>query len=345
MKRSHAESKRPIFFMLLTMGVLIVAAFVSLTVGPVTIPFDRLWSILSQGPPAVPIDTETAIIWKLRIPRILLSVVVGAALGAAGAGYQGLFRNPLADPFVIGASSGAALGGALAMVAGLQIGVWGFGGTSIAAMTGSLLAVAVVYAIASVNRDLPLMSLLLAGVAVSQLLGAVVALVMFLNNEQLGRIFSWLMGSMTRGNWSVLKMTTPLVLISTVALWLHSRSLDALTFGEETAAGLGLQLTRFRATVVIAATLATSAAVSACGIVGFVGLVAPHVARLLVGARHAYVIPASALLGGLLLMIADDLARIVLAPTELPVGVVTALLGGPFFIYLLVSRRGKLVAT
>lgn len=329
---------RSALLLLLLAGLLIVSCVFSLGAGAVKIPVSDLWEILIGSESARRSD-QALIVWKLRFPRVVLSVLVGAGLGAAGAGFQGLFRNPLADPFVIGASSGAALGGVLALVFGFGTTLLAYGAVSGAALTGALLAVTIVYAIASVGRDTPILSLLLAGVAVSNFLGAVVSLLMFLNNQQLVVLLGWLMGSTARSTWPVVSVTCVLVVLSTIVLWLCSRPLDALTFGEETAAGLGLRVSRFRATVVIAATVATASSVAACGIIGFVGLVAPHVARLMVGARHAVVIPASALSGSLLLLWADDMARTIMAPMELPVGVVTALVGSPFFIYLLIANR------
>ncbi|MBI1895018.1 MAG: iron ABC transporter permease [Acidobacteria bacterium] len=325
-------------------GLLIVTAVLSLGIGAVRIPPDRVVEILFGEVESGIGATHKTIIWELRLPRILLACLVGAGLGTAGAGYQGLFRNPLADPFVIGASSGAALGATLVIVSELEPRVAGLGAVPAAALAGSLLAVALVYVIASVGRQVSLVSLLLAGVATSSFIGAVVSLLLFLHDEKLVTIFGWLMGSLSGRGWPALRTAAPLILFGSGALWLLARPLDALTFGEETAASLGVRLGRLRGMIVVAASLATAAGVAAGGIIGFVGLIAPHLARLLVGARHGVVIPASGLLGGLLLVIADDLARTVASPAELPVGVVTALLGSPFFLWLLKARQRELGA-
>ena len=221
-------------------------------------------------------------------------------------------------------------GATLAIIAGLRESVLGMGAVSAAALLGTLLAVAVAYAIASIGGQVAIPTLLLAGVAVSSFVGAAVSLLMFLNDEKLLTIFSWLMGSLSGRGWDVLATTAPLVLAGGVGLLLQARALDSLAFGEETAASLGLRLKRFRALVVVAASLATAAGVAAGGIIGFVGLVSPHVARPLVGARHVLLVPASALLGALLLLLADDLARTIVAPAELPVGVMTAARGRSF---------------
>ncbi|HUG71015.1 MAG TPA: iron ABC transporter permease [Pirellulaceae bacterium] len=334
--------KKPLTRLLILVVVLLVTALISLGMGAVPIAFQRVLQIMASGQDAAMGSAETTIIWELRLPRILLACFVGAGLGTAGAGYQGLFRNPLADPFVIGASSGAALGATLAIINGWQGSVLGLAFVPAAALAGALLAVAAVYSVASVGRQVPILSLLLAGVAISSLIGALVSLLMFLHDEQLMTIFGWLMGSLSGRGWSTLGTTAPLIVAGSLMLWLRSRSLDALTFGEETAASLGLSLSRLRGLVILSASLATAASVAAGGIIGFVGLLAPHMARSLVGARHALVIPTSGLLGALLLLVADDVARTIVAPAELPVGIVTALLGSPFFLFLLKSRQREL---
>ena len=331
--------KRPLLFLAVLASLLAAAMLLSLWVGPTSIPTGRVFGILLSWD-WDNADTDALIVWQLRLPRVLLATFVGAGLAAAGAGYQGLFRNPLADPFVIGASGGAALGAAVAIVAGWEGNLLGLGAVPMAALAGSLLAVAIVYTVATVGRDTPTISLLLAGVAVSSLMGAGVSLLMFLSDKTL-MIIGWLMGSFSLKGWDDLKTTAPLIFLGAAALWLLSRPLDSLTFGEESAASLGLRMKRLRAAVVISASLVTAASVAAGGVIGFVGLIAPHIARLLVGARHALVIPASGLLGALLLLVADDLARTVIESGELPVGVITALIGGPFFLYLLKTRSSR----
>lgn len=323
---------------------LIIAVVVSLGIGAVVIPIHGILELLIGIDRPALSPTERVILLQLRLPRLLTACFVGASLGAAGAGYQGLFRNPLADPFVIGASSGAGLGVTIAVVLGLQLTFFGWGAISLAALSGALAAVAVVYGIASVGRQVPTLSLLLAGVALSSLISAITSLLMFINDEKLVAIFGWLMGSLSGKSWSMVSTTAVLSAVGVAILWSLSRAIDALTFGEETAASLGLSLRRLRLLVVLASSIATAAAVAAAGVIGFVGLISPHIARSLVGARHVRVIPASALVGAILLLIADDIARTVVAPAELPVGVVTALLGGPFFLLILKTRQHEFVA-
>ncbi len=336
--RVKAIKKHVLLFTILTI-LLFGFVLLSLSTGPV--PFSTIVQAILYPDWESNLQIYT-IIWQIRVPRTILGILIGAALAAAGTGYQGLFRNPLADPFVIGASSGAALGASVAII--FQSSLWlpAMGTVSFFSLAGALGAVAIVYAIASAGKGAPVVTLLLAGTAMSSFAGAMVSLLMYLNVRQLPILFGWLMGSLTRGGWETIAVIAPMIAIGIAGLWLLARPLDSLTFGEEAAASLGLNLTRFRSTLIIAATVATAAAVAGGGIIGFVGLIAPHTARLIFGARHAIVIPASCLIGAMLLLIADTIARSVIADLELPVGIVTALLGSPFFLYLLMTKQPQL---
>jgi iron complex transport system permease protein len=334
------SDRRFILYMLGLLALLLAALVFSLGVGAVYIPPRQVLNALLGSPGARPADV--AIVRDLRLARVLLAALIGAGLAVSGAAFQGLFRNPLADPFVVGASGGASLGATLAIVLGLNWRLAGFGPVPLAAFAGALLAVFVVYSVAQVGGQTTAISLLLAGAALSTLLSAMVSLLMLLSDETLHEVFAWVMGGLSGRSWPHLWSSGPFLLIGLVLLWLAARPLDALACGEETAQSLGLSLTVARRIVVGAASLATAAAVAAGGVIGFVGLVAPHIARLLFGATHRRVIPASALIGMLLLLLADDLARTVIAPVELPVGVVTSLLGGTFFLYLLKTRQREL---
>lgn len=322
--------------------VLLIALVFSLGVGAVFVPPARvLDALLRPSDPDVK-PTDVAIVRHLRLSRVLLAATIGAGLAAAGAAFQGLFRNPLADPFVVGASGGASLGATLAITLGLNWRFAGFGPVPLAAFGGSLSAVFTVYSIAEIGGKAPAIALLLTGSALSTLLSALVSLLMFISDDTLHEVFAWTMGGLSGRSWRHLWSSGVYMLIGLAALWLMARPLDALAHGDETARSLGLPLSRARGAIVAAASLATAAAVAAGGVIGFVGLVAPHVARLLFGTTHHRVIPSSALIGALLLLLADDLARTVIAPVELPVGVVTSLLGGTFFLYLLKSRQQTL---
>ncbi len=324
---------RPLVWAPLLALALATAGVLSLGVGAVGLaPRAVLGALLAPGAAEA---AAVTIVWDLRLARALLAALVGAGLAGAGAAFQGMFRNPLADPFVIGVSGGAALGATLAIVAGERLGPAGGLLVPLAAFAGAVLAVLAVYLIATASGAVGAGGLLLAGAALSTVLSALVSLLMLLNDRQLQEIFAWLLGGFSGRSWRHLWLSAPPLLIGLSALWLLARPLDALTGGEEAARSLGLPMGLARGAIVAAASLATAAAVAAGGIVGFVGLVAPHIARRLCGASHARLIPASALVGALLLLLADSAARTVVAPIELPVGVLTALVGGPVFLWLL----------
>ncbi len=336
------SNRRFLFFMLLLIVLLALATVFSLGVGAVFLPPGRVLGVLLRPPGLEVMSTDLAIVRDLRLARVLLAALIGAGLAAAGAAFQGLFRNPLADPYVVGASGGAALGASLAIIGGLTWRFAGFGPVPLAAFVGSLLAVFVVYFIAEIGGRASAIELLLAGAALSTLLSAITALLMLVRDSTLHEVFTWTMGGLSGRSWPHLVNSGPYLLLGLGALWFMARPLDALALGDETAESLGLPLAQARGALVAAASLTTAAAVAAGGIIGFVGLIAPHAARLLFGAAHHRLIPASALVGALLLVLADDLARTILAPIELPVGIVTSLLGGTFFLYLLKTRQQEL---
>lgn len=320
---------------------LLVGIFVSLGIGAVPIAPTEVWAALNPQASAVSTASQT-IVWDFRLARVLLAALTGAGLAGAGAAFQGLFRNPLADPFIIGASGGAALGATLAITLGWGT-VWlGFGPVPLAAFGGALLAVALAYTISEMSGQTNILALLLAGTALSSAFSAGVSLLMVLNDDSFVNVFFWLLGGFSGRSWDDLWLALPYILIGLLGLSLLARPLDVLAFGDETAQGLGVAVPQVRLLVVLCATLATAAAVASSGIIGFIGLIAPHIVRLIWGPVHARLIPASILLGALLLVLADTTARTVLAPVELPVGILTALLGAPFFLYLLGIRRGAL---
>lgn len=298
--------------------------------------------LLAQGATAVS-NTTRIIIVDLRLSRSVLAAVVGAALALSGAAFQGLFRNPLADPFVIGASSGAALGAALAIALRVVVPVAGFSTVPAAAFAGSVLSVLLVYALSTAGTGRPpTVSLLLAGTALSSLLSSVVSFIMAVRDSDLHQIFFWLLGGFGGSNWQHLVSILPYVIPGIFMLFLLARPLDILAFGEDSAQTMGVGIGLTRALAIAAASLTTAAAVAVSGIIGFVGLLAPHAARLVFGPSHRVLMPAAALIGAALLVLADILARTVLSPVELPVGVLTSILGAPFFLFLLRSKRGVL---
>lgn len=326
---------------LVVLAVALVLVLVTgIAVGAVWLRPDEVFRALGASSPSADHDVARTIVWELRLPRAILAACVGAGLAAAGVAYQGLFRNPLAEPFVIGAASGAALGATLVIVSGWQGPAPAFvSPVPLGAFAGALAAVMLTYGLSALVSSESVVGLLLTGVAVGTLLNAAVWVLMTWNDQDLARIVAWLMGSLAGRGWSDMDRLWPWLAAGSVGIWLLARPLDALAEGEETARGLGLRVRLTTGLVVVLASLATAAAVAGGGIIGFVGLIAPHIARRLVGETHAWLVPASALLGGTLLVLADTAARTVTAPVELPVGIVTAALGGPFFLFVLRGRR------
>ena len=334
--------KSPVGTFILAFVLLLVLAVVSLISGAVSISVYGIMQWMIGVETTLLTQTERTILLQLRLPRVITACLVGGSLGIAGVGFQGLFRNPLADPYVIGASSGAGLGVTLAVVLGLQVNVMGLSGIAVSAVTGSLLAVAIVFAIGSVGRGSSVLTLLLAGVAVSSMINAIASLLMYMNDDSVVVILAWLMGSLAGNDWNVVLATAVSSLVGFSILWSMSRPMDVFLLGDVTSQSLGLDLFRFRFLLVTGSSIATAAAVASAGIIGFVGLIAPHIARRLVGPRHLLLLPMSALVGAAIMLIADVVARTLVAPAELPVGIFTALLGCPFFLFLLKSRNEAL---
>jgi iron complex transport system permease protein len=321
-------------------GVLGVGLLLSVMVGSVQIaPREVVRALLGGG--GSPEDPAVAIVRQIRLPRAILAGLVGASLALAGLGFQAISRNPLADPAVLGVSSGASFGIMVAMLLGL---VGPFGNPAVAtlfAFAGALLAAVSVYAIAQVDGRLPITTLLLSGVIIGLFFTSCVMLAtaLFASNELQGVVL-WLMGNLSPTGGRTLGVLALVLLMGAGVLVRQAAPLNLLALGEEQALQLGVEAERVKRSVFVAASLITGAAISAAGSIGFVGLIVPHAARLLLGPDNRRLIPATALLGAAFLILADLLARIVLAPAELPVGVITSFCGAPLFVYLLRSRRG-----
>ena len=282
------------------------------------------------------------IIWDLRLPRVLLAGVVGASLALSGATYQGLFRNPLADPFLIGVASGAGLGATVVLLSGVTSEYLGVSVLPIAAFAGAIAAVAIAYTIASDSEGLPLTNLILAGVAVAALASAVTTLLMIRSDPDLRPVLSWLLGGFSSAEWEHTLLILPYLLPSALVALVYGRILNVLQLDEEYAKQLGVNVESTKLLLIVAATLSTAAAVSFSGLIGFVGLIAPHAVRLAWGVDYRFLVPMAAIVGAGFLIVADLAARTVASPTELPVGIVTAFVGAPFFLYLLRRRRRAL---
>jgi iron complex transport system permease protein len=326
------------------MAVLAIA-ILSVGVGSVAIPPLTTLKILAARLPFVSITADwpanmAVILLDIRLPRVALMALTGAALASSGAAYQGVFRNPLADPYLIGVAAGAGLGAICAIVLRMRaphlVGAWG---VPLGAFAGALLTVALVYALGRVGRSTPTTTLLLAGVALGALASALTTFVLLRAGRQLGLIAAFLLGGYGSAGWEPVLAVAPFVVLGFGVLLILARSLNLLLFDEEQAQQLGVHVERVKLLAIVAATLTTAAPIAFSGLIGFVGLIVPHAARMLGGADHRRLLPLAALGGAGFLMLADLLARTVIAPEELPIGVVTALAGVPFFLYLL--RRAK----
>ena len=286
-------------------------------------------------------EREWAIVWQIRAPRVALAAIVGAMLSIAGASYQGVFRNPLVDPYLLGVAAGAGLGATIVITVNR-------GGTSswiidplpLAAFTGGLIAVFVTYLVgSSVKSDRSSISLVLAGVAVTSLTTAIQTFLLQRNTDVVRQVYSWILGRLSSATWSDVRLVIPYVVASCVVLLLHRRLLDVLRVGDEEAAALGVNVDRVRLVVVIAATLGTASVVAVSGLIGFVGIIVPHAIRLIVGSSYRMVMPLALTMGASFLIVADIPGRILDNPAETPIGVVTAFLGAPFFLLILRTRQ------
>ncbi|HAV10726.1 MAG TPA: iron ABC transporter [Dehalococcoidia bacterium] len=321
--------------------VLLVVIMVTSLVGSTDIPLSTIVTVMLSKLPFLHIDQTWSsnieiIIFDIRLPRILLSALVGAALAVAGATYQGLFRNPLADPLLIGVSQGAGLGAIIGFMlpAVLQI-------TSIPilAFTGAVSAIAVVYMIAKVGRSLPMTTLILAGVALGAFLQAISSYLMLASGDRLHGIISWLLGTLSLTTWSQVFAVIPYIFAGLLTIYLFARPLNVMQLDEEQAQQLGINVEQVKLILLAAATLITAAAVSFCGIIGFVGIIIPHAVRLIWGPDYRFLLPLATVSGAIFLILADTAARTVIAPTEIPVGAITAFFGAPFFLYLLRQKK------
>jgi iron complex transport system permease protein len=326
----------------IALAALVVALAVGVSVGPADLsPATVAEALLMRLPwhPALSVPAiDTAIVWQIRLPRVILGALVGAMLAGGGAAYQGVFRNPLADPYLLGVAAGAGLGATLIIVGGGSTGL-----LPAAAFTGAVGAVAITYVLGSGAGGTggSTTSIVLAGVAVAALLTAIQEYLQQQHTQELQQIYTWILGSLSLASWSDIALILPYVIIAAVLLLAHRRLLDVLRVGEAEAGSLGVNVARLRLTVVLAATLGTAAAVSVTGLIGFVGIIVPHTVRLTWGASYRIVLPVSMVGGAAFLVLADVVARTVQAPAEVPLTVITATIGAPFFLFVLRSRRTR----
>jgi len=301
--------------------------------------WDSLKSILGRSDAG---DVYHTIIWEVRLPRIFLSGLVGAGLALSGTTFQGLFQNPLADPHILGVSSGAALGAAIAMIFGAtSVQFMGIGFIALCAFAGAVITIIFVYGIARTGGRLSTVHIVLAGTAVSSMLSAVISILMIFNRNKVEKVYFWTLGSFSGTSWVKVAFMAAFVLLCGLGLLVYFRALDAMSTGEEAAASLGVDTVGTKKILILTASLLVAACVSVSGIIGFSGLVIPHILRMLTGPSHKKLLPFSALGGAAFMILCDTCARAVAAPSELPVGAVTALIGGPYFIVLLYRNKKK----
>ncbi|NLY44354.1 MAG: iron ABC transporter permease [Clostridiaceae bacterium] len=343
-KRSHIK-----YMLLISIILLIVLMVLSATFGVADISFVNAVKILSRKLPLIGefissagIDeTHARIIVDLRLPRILLSALVGAGLAVVGAALQGMFKNPMADPYVLGISSGASLGATIALVVGGSYSFLGVGIITVFAFFGSVLTALCVYNIAKVGNKIPTITLLLSGIAVSFMLSAMVSIIMIFNRSHVEKIIFWTMGSVSAASWNQVGFLLPIILISVCTIISFSRDLNVMSTGEETAKSLGIEVEKVKKSIIFMCSVMVAACVSVSGVIGFVGLIVPHSIRLIVGYDHRVVLPFSAVGGAAFMVICDTIARSAVPPVEIPVGVITSIFGAPYFIYLLYKSKKK----
>ncbi len=335
---SGPSVRLPIF---VALAALAGAGLLGVSVGPANLPLSTVLNALASHLPFLHhhfhvsrVDSD--IVWEIRLPRVVLGGLVGMMLAGGGAAYQGVFRNPLADPYLLGIAAGAGLGATAVIVAGQQSSAL----LPAAAFVGAVGAVTITYAVgATVGGRRTSTSIVLAGVAVAALLTAVQTYLQQRHTPSLATVYSWILGSLTTASWSHVTLILPYVALSAIVLVSHRRLLDVLRIGEDEADTVGVSSSRVRLTVVVAATLGTAAAVAVSGLIGFVGIIVPHTVRLTTSASYRVIVPVSMIGGAAFLILADVAARTVEAPAEIPIGVVTAFVGAPFFLFVLRSRR------
>jgi iron complex transport system permease protein len=337
------------FILVVSFVVLITLIFLSATIGVANISFLNAVRIMLCKIPGIGSfvpsdDVENAhmiIVLNLRLPRIILSALVGAGLSIVGAVFQGMFRNPMADPYVLGISSGASLGAAIAIVAGLEYTFIGLGFITVFAFLGSMFSIVCVYNIARVGSKVPTVTLLLSGIALSFMLSSLVSIIMIFNRNQVERIVFWVMGSVSAASWKQISLLFPILCAGLIVILAFSRDLNVISTGEETAKSLGIEVEKVKKLLVLICSVIIAACVSVSGIIGFVGLIIPHTVRLLVGSDHRVLLPFSVIGGAIFMVICDTVARNAIPPVEIPVGAITSMFGAPYFIFLLYKNKKK----
>jgi len=322
-----------LFSLILLFLIFLLALMIGSTPIPIRTTIDSLFSFDSE------LTRFSVIIRQIRLPRVILSFLVGSALAIAGAVFQGIIRNPMVDPYIVGISAGAGTAATIAIIFNMTWSLFYFNTIPLFAFIGAIITVVLVYNISKVGNKIPVMNFLLAGVAIGFILDAIRSFLMVTGTNDMQQVVFWLMGSLAGTSWRDIRIVLPYYFIGLIPILLYIKDLNIILLGEDNAQTLGVEVEKVKKTLITSATLITAAVVSVSGSIGFIGLVMPHMARMLIGPDHRKLIPFAAILGGIFLMVSDMLARSLMPPLEIPVGIITAIAGGPYFIYLL--RKNK----
>ncbi|MGR3764580.1 FecCD family ABC transporter permease [Rossellomorea sp. NS-SX7] len=332
---------------LLAFSILILSLLIGISIGTVKVPIIDILKIISAemfgtGSVETVDPMHSNIVFSIRLPRVLLALLVGSSLAIAGASFQGLLRNPLADPYTLGMSSGASVGAVVTLFFNISLPFLGLFTLPVISIIGSLLTVFLVLTFArKVDRTMKVETIILTGIIFSSFLGSVISLMIALSGEELRQIIGWLLGSVSMRGWDYIFIVLPFFAAGTLILMFNSKELNGMSFGEEQARHIGISVQKRKYMVLIAGSTLTGAAVAVSGTIGFVGLVIPHFIRRIIGYDHQHVLPLSVISGGAFLVVADLISRTVISPSELPIGVITALIGAPIFAYILLKKRGE----
>jgi iron complex transport system permease protein len=327
--------------------VLLVVIIFASTIGVADIKFIDSLKIISSKIPFIKNlvdvsnikETSKIILLNIRLPRIILAVIIGIALSTSGVVFQAIFKNPMADPYILGISAGAAFGATVVIILGISFSFIGLSAISLGAFIGAISTTAIVYNIARINSKVPVITLLLSGIAISFFLSALINLIMTFNHDQVEKIVFWTMGSVSAASWNSVMVSIVPVSIGVIIFLIFSKDLNVILMGEETAQNLGVNVELLKKILLVVASIVSASVVAVSGIIGFVGLIVPHAVRIVVGPDHRKLFPFTIITGALFMIIADTISRVALEPTELPIGVITSLIGAPYFIFLLIRNK------
>ena len=344
------STRKTIRYIIILLILLTLLVILSASIGAARIGIKQTSLIIASYIPGLSnfIDTgsfnpqDIVVISQIRLPRIFIAIIVGIALASAGVIFQGIFRNPMADPFVIGVSAGGAFGATIGLIFVTGLSLISISITTFFALLGALGTTFLVYRIASIRGKISVVTLLLSGIALSAMLSSLTFFILIFRSQDIAKVIFWIMGGFTSASWIKLGILTPLVIVLIIFSSFFMRDLNIISLGDQRATQLGVQTERVKKILLVIASLIAALAVSVSGVIGFVGLITPHILRLLVGPDHKILFPTSAIAGGIVMLLSDTLARTILSPREIPVGIITSIVGVPFFLYLLVRSKKQI---